>query len=71
MIKEGSKVKWSWGNGTAEGKVVETYTKDITKTIDGNDITRKGESGNKALYIEQDDNAKVLKLESEVEKIEK
>ena len=68
MIKEGSKVRWSWGNGTAEGKVKETYTKKVTKTIDGNEVTRDGESGNKALYIEQENGSKVLKSESEVEK---
>ncbi|WP_116105424.1 DUF2945 domain-containing protein [Lewinella sp. IMCC34191] len=68
MIREGSKVKWSWGNGTATGKVEETFSKEVTRTIDGNEVTRKGESGNKALLIEQDDGGKVLKLESEVEK---
>lgn len=68
MIREGSKVKWKWGNGTASGKVVSTYTREITKQIDGSDVTRKGEEGDKALYIEQDDGSKVLKLESEVEK---
>ena len=35
MIQKGSKVKWEWGNGTATGKVTETYTKEVTKTIDG------------------------------------
>ncbi|MCH4823512.1 DUF2945 domain-containing protein [Gramella lutea] len=68
MIREGSKVKWEWGNGTATGKVISTYTKEVTKQIDGSEITRKGEEGDKALYIEQDDGSKVLKLESEVEK---
>ena len=68
MIQEGTKVKWNWGNGTAEGKVIETYTKEVTKTIKGNKVTRKGESGNKALYIEQEDGDKVLKNESEVER---
>lgn len=68
MIREGSKVKWEWGNGTATGKVISTYTKEVTKQIDGSEITRKGEEGDKALYIEQEDGSKVLKLESEVEK---
>lgn len=68
MIKEGTVVKWKWGSGTAEGKVKSTFTKKVTRTIDGSEITRHGESGNKALYIEQDDGSKVLKLESEVEK---
>ena len=68
MIKKGSKVKWKWGNGSATGKVIETYTEEVTKTIKGNEVTRKGETGNKALYIEQEDGDKVLKSESEVEK---
>ncbi|WP_121666625.1 hypervirulence associated TUDOR domain-containing protein [Mesonia aquimarina] len=68
MIREGSKVQWKWGNGTATGKVEETYTDEISKTIDGSKITRKGEEGNKALLIMQEDGSKVLKLESEVEK---
>ena len=68
MIRQGSKVKWSWGNGTAEGKVKETFTEKTTRTIKGNEVTKNGESGNKALLIEQEDGDRVLKLESEVEK---
>ncbi|RMB64039.1 hypothetical protein EAX61_01270 [Dokdonia sinensis] len=66
MIKEGTKVQWEWGNGTATGKVKSTFTKKVTRTIDGNEVTRNGEEGNKALYIEQEDGGNVLKLESEV-----
>lgn len=68
MIRQGSKVKWSWGNGTAEGKVKETFTEKTSRTIKGNKVTKNGESGNKALLIEQEDGDRVLKLESEVEK---
>ncbi|MUP46338.1 hypothetical protein E0K83_11345 [Gramella sp. BOM4] len=70
MIREGSKVKWNWGDGTASGKVIETYSEKVTKTIDGSEITREGEEGNKALYIEQEDGSKVLKSESEVKKVD-
>jgi len=70
MIREGSNVKWEWGAGTAEGKVIQTYSEKVTKKIQGNEITRDGEEGNKALFIEQEDGSKVLKLESEVEKID-
>ncbi|MDT7827788.1 DUF2945 domain-containing protein [Pricia sp. S334] len=69
MIRKGTRVKWNWGNGTAEGTVVETYTSKTTKTIEGSEITRTGEEGNKALYIEQKDGDHVLKLESEVERV--
>lgn len=68
MIRQGTKVSWQWGNGTATGKVKETFTEEVTRTLKGNKVTRKGESGNKALLIEQEDGDEVLKLESEVEK---
>ncbi len=68
MIQKGSTVRWKWGNGSAEGKVKETFSEEVTKTIKGSKITRKGESGNKALLIEQEDGDEALKLESEVEK---
>ncbi len=68
MIRKGTKVTWKWGNGTATGKVEETFAEEVTRTIKGSEVTRKGESGNKALLIKQDDGDKVLKLESEVDK---
>jgi len=68
MIKKGTNVKWKWGSGSAEGKVQETFTESVTRTIKGNEVTRKGEKGNKALLIEQEDGDRVLKLESEVER---
>ncbi|MFS4417429.1 DUF2945 domain-containing protein [Maribacter sp. 2307ULW6-5] len=70
MIKEGSKVTWKWGNGTATGQVKETYVKEVTKTIKGSEVTRKGEEGNKALFIVQEDGDHVLKSESEVSRMD-
>ena len=67
-IQKGDKVKWKWGNGTAEGKVTETFQEKTTRTIDGNEVTRNGSSDDKALMIEQEDGDRVLKLESEVDK---
>ena len=68
MIQKGTNVKWNWGDGTAKGKVEETYNEKVTKTIKGSEVTRHGESGDKALYIKQDDGNYVLKIESEVER---
>jgi hypothetical protein len=51
MIRKGSKVAWKWAEGQAEGKVLETFTKEISKTIKGSKITRKGEKGNKACLL--------------------
>lgn len=68
MIRTGTKVKWKWADGIATGKVVETATEKMVKTIKGQKVVRNGEQGNKALYIEQEDGTKILKLESEVER---
>ncbi len=68
MIRTGSNVKWQWGNGVASGKVEETFDHEVSRTMKGSKITRKGEPGNKALLIKQEDGDQVLKLESEVDK---
>ncbi len=69
MIRKGSEVSWKWGQGKANGKVEETFTHQVTKTIKGTEVTRIGEEGNKALYIKQDDGDYVLKSENEVDRI--
>ena len=70
MITEGTKVKWKWGKGTATGKVKDTFDRKVTTTIKGTRVTRNGEPGNKALFIQQENGNEVLKLESEVEREE-
>jgi len=70
MIRKGTEVKWKWGSGHATGKVEDTYTESITKTIKGSEVTRNGSEDDKALLIKQDDGDKVLKLESEVERVD-
>lgn len=67
-VKKGDKVKWKWGQGTAEGEVEKTYTESTTRKIKGTEVTRHGSKDDKALYIKQEDGDHVLKLESEVEK---
>ena len=68
MIREGTKVCWKWGNGTASGTVQECHESEITRTINGNEVTRNGSAGEPARVIEQDDGQTVLKLHSEVER---
>ncbi|MBF9042173.1 HVA1 family protein [Rhodobacterales bacterium HKCCE4037] len=65
---EGDKVEWDWGNGTATGTVQKTYTRKITRKLQGSEVTRDGSDDDPALYIEQDDGDGVLKLASEVRK---
>ncbi len=66
-IREGTKVKWNWGNGTGTGKVTKVYTQKITKKIDGTEVTRNASEDEPAYLIEQDDGAEVLKAGSEIE----
>lgn len=65
---KGDTVSWSWGNGSASGKIIEKHKDDVTKTIKGSEVTKHGTEDNPAILIEQDDGTQVLKLESEVEK---
>jgi hypothetical protein len=64
----GTKVEWDWGNGTAEGKVDEKFTDKVTRTIDGNEVTRNASNDNPAYMIKQDDGGRVLKSASELRK---
>ncbi|GLQ21161.1 DUF2945 domain-containing protein [Algimonas porphyrae] len=65
---KGTKVEWNWGNGTGTGKITERFTDDVTRTIKGNDVTRKASPDEPAYMIEQDDGNRVLKSHSEVSK---
>ncbi len=67
-IRKGSTVSWSWGNGSAAGKVIAVHRDKVTRTIKGSEITRNGSDEDPAYEIEQQDGAKVLKLRSEVER---
>ncbi len=63
---KGSRVAWNWGNGTGEGKVAESFTGRVTRTIEGKEITRNASDENPAYLIEQEDGARVLKSHSEL-----
>ncbi len=67
-IRVGTQVSWSWGNGTATGKVSAVHREKVTRTIKGSTITRDGSADDPAYEIEQDDETLVLKLRSEVER---
>ena len=60
-------VKWDWGNGTAKGQIKERFEREVTRTLQGSEITRQGSEDNPAYLIKQDDGDEVLKLGSEIE----
>lgn len=66
--KEGTKVEWNWGDGTAKGEIATVYTEKVTRTIKGNEVTREASKDEPAYYIKQDDGDAVLKSHSEVNK---
>ena len=67
-MKKGDNVSWAWGQSTAKGKIVESFTEDVTRTIKGKEITRKATKEETAYLIEQEDGDTVLKSASEIEK---
>ena len=67
-FQKGQYVEWNWGNGSATGKVTEHFKEKVTRTIDGNAVTRNADEDNPAYLIEQDDGSRVLKSESELSK---
>lgn len=66
--KVNERVKWSWGDGSAEGKIKEKFTEKVTRKIKGNEVTRDADKENPAYLIEQDDGDQVLKSHSELKK---
>lgn len=65
-IRAGSRVEWTWGAHSAEGKVEQTFTDDVSRKIKGKVIRRKADDKEPALLIRQKDGGKVLKSRSEV-----
>lgn len=70
MIRNGTRVRWKWGTGTAEGVVTERHEEPVRRTFDGTEVVRNGSAEDPALVIEQEDGQAVLKLASEVERVD-
>jgi len=60
-------VQWDWGNGTAKGQIKERFEREVTRTLQGSEITRNVSQDDPAYLIKQDDGDEVLKLGSEIE----
>ncbi|WP_299695127.1 DUF2945 domain-containing protein [uncultured Tateyamaria sp.] len=66
-LQTGDRVEWTWGNGTATGKITQIYTEKVTKTLKGTEVTRNATDDDPAYLIEQDDGDRVLKSGSEID----
>ena len=60
-------VQWDWGKGTAKGQIKERFEREVTRTLQGSEITRNGTEDDPAYLIRQEDGDEVLKLGSEIE----
>ncbi|MDG5488097.1 DUF2945 domain-containing protein [Sphingomonas sp. BGYR3] len=65
-FKKGQAVTWSWGKGTAEGKVAERFERRVQRTIKGSRIVKNGTKDNPAYLVEQADGGSALKRGSEL-----
>lgn len=59
-------VEWEWGNGKASGQIKERFEREVTRTLQGSEITKDGDEDNPAYLIEQEDGDEVLKRGSEL-----
>ena len=59
-------VKWNWGNGEGKGQIEERFEREVTRTLQGTEVTKKGDEDNPAYLIKQEDGDKVLKRGSEL-----
>lgn len=66
--RKGTEVSWKWGQGVGEGKVQESFTGRVTRTIKGHEVTRNATPEEPAYLIVTREGRRVLKSESEVRK---
>lgn len=59
-------VEWNWGNGTGCGQIKERFEREVTRTLQGSEITKDGTEDNPAYLIKQEDGDEVLKRGSEL-----
>lgn len=70
LFSKGTRVEWNWGDSTADGDVVESFTERVSKTTKGTEVTRNADDENPAYLIEQSDGSQVLKSHSELKRID-
>lgn len=67
MIRTGTQVKWSYAGHEAVGTVAEIFHEKVTRTCQGNEVTRDASEEEPAYLIEQEDGDQILKSCTEVE----
>jgi hypothetical protein len=65
-FQTGQYVEWKWGNGTGTGQITERFEREVTRTLQGTEVTKDGDGDNPAYLIKQEDGDEVLKRGSEL-----
>lgn len=65
-FQTGQYVQWKWRNGTGCGQIEERFEREVTRTLQGSEVTRSGDEDNPAYLIKQEDGDEVLKRGSEL-----
>ena len=55
------------GNGKGKGQIKERFEREVTRTLQGSEITKDGDEDNPAYLIKQEDGDEVLKRGSELQ----
>lgn len=70
-LRKGSKVSWTWGANTAYGRIIERFTKPVSRRIKGTDVKRDASAKEPAFLIKQEDGDQVLKSRGELRPAQK
>lgn len=65
----GARVKWAYGDPTAHGEVIERHFGEVSRVIDGEEISLTGTEDNPALLISADSGGERFMLAGEVTSI--
>lgn len=65
-FQSGQYVEWNWGNGKGKGQIKERFEREVTRTLQGSEVTKNGDDDNPAYLVRQDNGDEVLKRGSEL-----
>ncbi|MBZ8135282.1 DUF2945 domain-containing protein [Afifella sp. IM 167] len=66
QFHKGQRVEWRWGAAVSKGRVVEIYKQPVRRTLEGHEIVRLADEENPAYLIEQEDESRIMKSQSEL-----
>jgi hypothetical protein len=62
----GDQVEWDWGEGAARGEIAAIHTQNVTKTIDGEEVSREADPGRPAYTVKKEDGGLALVARHEI-----